>query len=127
VTYPEWDALLARWWSDAPSGSVLILDELPSMVAMAPELPSVIRKCVDRDPERGLHLLVAGSSLRMMQGLVLDGSAPLFGRATEILKIEPLPAGWIGQALSIDDRAWGYPRIASYYAPAGARRSALTH
>jgi AAA+ ATPase superfamily predicted ATPase len=103
VSYPEWDAVLARWWSDAPPGSVLILDELPSMVAKAPELPSVIQKFVDRDPRRGLHLLVAGSSQRMMQGLVLDGSAPLFGRATEILKIEPLPAGWIGKALSIDD------------------------
>ena len=29
VTYSEWDALLARWWSDAPPGAVLILDELP--------------------------------------------------------------------------------------------------
>jgi AAA+ ATPase superfamily predicted ATPase len=73
------------------------------MVAMAPELPSVLRKWVDRDPRRGLHLLVAGSSQRMMQGLVLDGSAPLYGRATEILEIAPLPAGWIGDALSIDD------------------------
>jgi len=103
VSYTEWDALLARWWNDAPPGSVLILDELPSMVAMASELPSVIQKLVDRDPRRGLHLLVAGSSQRMMQGLVLDGSAPLYGRATEVLEIAPLPAGWIGEALSIDD------------------------
>lgn len=103
VTYTEWDALLARWWKDAPSGSVLVLDELPSMVAAAPELPSVIQKWVDRDPQRGPHLLVAGSSQRMMQGLVLDGSAPLYGRATEILEIAPLPAGWIAEALAIDD------------------------
>lgn len=103
VTYPEWDALLARWWSEAPPGSVLILDELPSMVARAPELPSVIQKYVDRDSQRGVHLLVAGSSQRMMQGLVLDRSAALFGRATEILKIAPLRAGWIQEALSIDD------------------------
>jgi len=103
VSYPEWDALLARWWKDAPAGSVLILDELPSMVARAPELPSVIQKHVDRDPGRGLHLLLAGSSQRMMHGLVLDRTAPLYGRATEILKIGPLTAGWITQALSIDD------------------------
>jgi AAA+ ATPase superfamily predicted ATPase len=103
VEYPEWDALLARWWGDAPAGTVLILDEFPSMVAKAPELPSVIQKYVDRDPRRGLHLLVAGSSQRMMHGLILDRSAPLFGRATEILNITPLAAGWIGEALSIDD------------------------
>jgi AAA+ ATPase superfamily predicted ATPase len=103
VTYSEWDALLARWWNDAPPGAVLILDELPSMVARAPELPSTIQKYVDRDPRRRTHLLVAGSSQRMMQGLVLDRSAPLYGRATEILKIDPLMAGWIGEALSIED------------------------
>jgi AAA+ ATPase superfamily predicted ATPase len=103
VTYAEWDALLARWWSDAPPRSVLVLDELPSMVAAAPELPSVLQKYVDRQPRRGAHLLVAGSSQRMMQGLVLDRSAPLYGRATEILKIDPLPAGWIEDALSIGD------------------------
>ena len=73
------------------------------MVARSPELPSVIQKYVDRAHRRGLHLLVAGSSQRMMQGLVLDRSAPLYGRATEILKIAPLTAGWIGEALSIDD------------------------
>jgi len=103
VSYPEWDALLARWWSDAPSGSVLILDELPSMVASSPELPSVLQKYVDRASRQALHLLLAGSSQRMMQGLVLDRSAPLYGRATEIMKIAPLRAGWIGEGLSIDD------------------------
>jgi len=105
VAYPEWDALLGRWWSDAPPGSVLILDELPSLVARAPELPSVLQKYVDRGSGSGRHLLVAGSSQRMMQGLVLDRSAPLFGRAKEILKIRPLAAGWIREALSISDPA----------------------
>ncbi len=37
----------------------------------------------------------------MMQGLVLDRTAPLFGRAREILKISPLPAGWIAEALHL--------------------------
>jgi len=103
VTYPDWEALLARWWRDAPTGTVLILDELPSLVAKAPELPSLLQKHIDHDSGRGLHLLVAGSSQRMMQGLVLDRSAPLFGRATEILKIAPLAAGWIEEALNIED------------------------
>jgi AAA+ ATPase superfamily predicted ATPase len=103
VTYPGWDSLLARWWSDAPRGTVLILDELPSLVAKAPELPSLLQKRVDRDADRGLHLLVAGSSQRMMQGLVLDRSAPLYGRAAEIMKIVPLAAGWIQEALEIKD------------------------
>src|SRR5436309_3254552 len=34
-------------------------------------------------------------------GRLLDRSAPLFGRASEILKISPLPAGWIEEALNL--------------------------
>jgi hypothetical protein len=103
VAYPEWDALLARWWNDAAPGSILVLDEFPALVARAAELPSVLQRYVDRAHEKRLHVLIAGSSQRMMQGLVLDRSAPLFGRATEILKIKPLAAGWIQEALALDD------------------------
>jgi len=103
VTYPDWDSLFARFWSEADPRTVLILDELPALVAEARELPSVLQKHIDRYPERGLHLLLAGSSQRMMQGLVLDRTAPLFGRAREILKIAPLRAGWIQRALHLDD------------------------
>lgn len=101
VTYPDWDALLARWWEAARPGAVLALDEFPSLVAVAQELPSLLQKYLDREVERGIHLLLSGSSQRMMQGLVLDRTAPLFGRASEILKISPLPAGWIEEALDL--------------------------
>jgi len=115
VHYGNWEALLDRWWTDAEPGTVLVLDELPALVAQSPELPSLLQKVLDQRSERGLHLLVAGSSQRMMQGLVLDRSAPLYGRATEILKIGPLGAGWIREALELDDAkdavesyaAWG--------------------
>jgi AAA+ ATPase superfamily predicted ATPase len=103
VTYPGWDALLARWWQEARPGTVLALDEFPSLVAVAQELPSLLQKHLDREAERGIHLLLSGSSQRMMQGLVLDRTAPLFGRASEILKISPLPAGWIEEALKLQD------------------------
>jgi AAA+ ATPase superfamily predicted ATPase len=103
VTYPDWESLLARWWQEARPGTVLALDELPSLVAVAGELPSLLQKFLDRESERGVHLLLSGSSQRMMQGLVLDRTAPLFGRASEILKISPLPAGWIEEALNLRD------------------------
>ncbi len=103
VSYPDWESLLGRWWSDAKPGTVLILDELPSLVARAPELPSLLQKVIDQRPQQGIHLVVAGSSQRMMHGLVLDHSAPLYGRAREILKIVPLAAGWIQPALGDDD------------------------
>jgi AAA+ ATPase superfamily predicted ATPase len=105
VEYPEWDALFARFWNEARPGTALTLDEFPALVGAAGEVPSVLQKHLDRYPERGLHLLLAGSSQRMMQGLVLDRTAPLFGRAREILKISPLGAGWIARALRLRDPA----------------------
>lgn len=105
VAYPDWEALFARWWRDARPGMVLALDEFPSLVSSAPEIPSLLQKKVDR-PAAGAHLVLAGSSQRMMQGLVLDRTAPLFGRATEVLRIGPLGAGWAKVALSPrDDRS----------------------
>ena len=101
VTYPDWDALLARAWEQTPPGTVLAIDEFPALVAVAPELPSLLQKRIDSPTARGPHLVLAGSSQRMMQGLVLDRSAPLYGRATEILKIGPLPCGWLQKALRL--------------------------
>jgi AAA+ ATPase superfamily predicted ATPase len=101
VTYPSWDALLARWWRDAPAGAVLALDEVPALVASAPELPSLLQKHVDAPEQAIRHTLVCGSSQRMMMGLVLDASAPLYGRAQEIIRLEPMEPRWLREALGL--------------------------
>jgi AAA+ ATPase superfamily predicted ATPase len=104
VRYPDWESLLERLWREAPRAAVIALDEFPSLVAADPALPSLLQKLVDRRvPSRRPHLVLCGSSQRLMQGLVLDRSAPLFGRAREILKISPLPAGFIKPALRLRD------------------------
>jgi AAA+ ATPase superfamily predicted ATPase len=97
VVYRDWGALFDRFWDDAPPGSILAIDEFPYLVAAAAEIPSILQKHVDQP--RGIHLVLCGSSQRMMQGLVLDRASPLFGRAREILKIAPLEAGWIQHAI----------------------------
>jgi uncharacterized protein len=102
VTYPDWDALLGRFWEAAPPGGVLAIDEFPALVAAANELPSLLQKHLDH-AQRRAHLALTGSSQQMMQGLVLDRAAPLFGRADEILRLRPLPAGWIREALGLRD------------------------
>ncbi len=96
--YPGWDALLERWARQAPPGAILALDELPSLVARAPELPSLLQRLVDRGG-KALHLALCGSSQRMMLGMVLDASAPLYGRAREILRVGPLDIGLLPRAL----------------------------
>jgi AAA+ ATPase superfamily predicted ATPase len=114
VRYPEWEALLTRFWREAPRGSVLALDEFPSLAASEAALPSLLQKLLDRAEPGRPHLVLAGSPQRLMQGLVLDRAAPLFGRAREILKITPLRAGWIKRALALRDDARAVEAFAAW-------------
>ena len=93
--YPSWEALIETLDARAPTEFNLLLDEFPYLVQASPELPSLIQRYLDAPGSRKLNILLCGSSQRMMQGLVLDRTAPLYGRAREILRIEPLSAGWI--------------------------------
>jgi AAA+ ATPase superfamily predicted ATPase len=112
VVYPGWLELLDRFFAAAPQGTVLVIDELPSLVKQSPELPSVLQKICDRRDGIARRIVLCGSSQRMMQGLVLDATAPLYGRAREILKVEPLPAPWIREALRTSDAVDAIERYA---------------
>jgi len=98
--YPTWLALFSTLNSRIQKNLCLVLDEFPYLVQSAPELPSVIQKLVD-SPDNKISLILCGSSQKMMQGYVLDSSAPLYGRATEIIKIRPLKATWMAKALEL--------------------------
>ena len=101
LLYPSWAALLEALHDRTKEKICLALDEFPYLVQTSPELPSVLQKYWDGPGERKLSFLLCGSSQRMMQGLVLDHSAPLYGRATEILRLSPLAPGWISDALNM--------------------------
>lgn len=90
IEYPGWEELLDRWCSDAPQGAILAFDELPFICAASPELPSILQKCIDKTRHKSLHLALCGSSQRMMMSMLLNSAAPLYGRADEIIKIDPL-------------------------------------
>lgn len=105
VEYPNWDALLRRIASEAKTKKwrgPLVIDELPYLVNAAKELPSILQRWIDHEAKAaGLTVVLSGSSQSMMQGLVTDYNAPLYGRAHELFKLDPLPIGYIGQALDI--------------------------
>ena len=46
----------------------------------------------------GQKIVICGSSQRMMQGLVLNEGEPLYGRAREIVKLEPIRFRWMKNA-----------------------------
>ena len=95
VAYYDWRSFFERWQREAPRGSVLVIDELPYLVEKSPELPSVLQKIADGLRKSGQKVFVCGSSQRMMQGLVLDESEPLYGRCRVILKLGPIGYEWL--------------------------------
>ncbi|MBD3241703.1 MAG: AAA family ATPase [Chitinivibrionales bacterium] len=99
VEYPSWESILRQFQRQCRREMTLVIDEFPHLVRMYPPLASVVQKIVDGGLEG--NLVLCGSSQRMMQGLVLDAAAPLYGRATEILRIDPLMPGWICDGLGL--------------------------
>ena len=96
VQYPDWAGLFMRLARDARAArwtGPLVIDELPYLALGAPELASVLQRFFDHEGKQaGLKIALAGSSQRMMQGLVLSAAAPLYGRAHTLFEVRPLPA-----------------------------------
>lgn len=106
VEYPDWWSLLSRLARDAAAvgwRGPIVFDELPYAVIAAPELPSLLQRFVDHDArDAGLVVALAGSSQRMMQGLVLAANAPLFGRAQVLMDIGPLPPAHLAEVFGVE-------------------------
>ncbi len=133
VRYPSWTALLETLHERVPGRLNLVLDEFPYLVKASPELPSLLQRYLDLPGEKKLSLVLCGSSQRMMQGLVMDRTAPLYGRARELLRIDPLGPGWICEGLSLCGEAaieayavWGgVPRYWELAAPYKSLKAAI--
>lgn len=105
VEYSDWTSLFSRLARDAIHAKwrgPLIIDELPYLIEASPDLPSILQRFLDRDAKQAkLVIALCGSSQRMMQGTILNASAPLYGRADQIIKLGPISVGYIGKALNI--------------------------
>lgn len=104
VEYPDWRSFLTRVSAEADRAGwegPWVLDELPYLIEADPALPGVLQNWLDR-PERRLRLAVCGSSQRMMHSVILDSTAPLYGRAAEAFAVGPLPPGHLAEAFPFD-------------------------
>lgn len=101
LTYPDWESLLLAINYRTERRFVLCLDEFPYLVEQSPELPSVLQKLID-DKSLKYSLVVCGSSQNMMYGLFLDATAPLYGRADEIMRLTPLRLPYLQEAIGLD-------------------------
>jgi AAA+ ATPase superfamily predicted ATPase len=99
VVYHNWDILFDNLNQRLKKKITLCLDEFPYLVKSAPELPSIIQKWIDRKDELQFNLIICGSSQQMMHSLVFDSAEPLYGRADEIIKLQPLALPFIADVL----------------------------
>lgn len=98
VVYPDWQTLLTGLNHRTQERFTLCLDEFPYLVKSSPELPALLQKLIDSDSLK-YNLIICGSSQQLMQGLVLDGSAPLYGRADQMLKLSPIHIKYLQEVL----------------------------
>lgn len=124
-------------WADALErlsrlGTALVaIDELPYLIETTPELPGILQRYTDEG--KGPPLILAGSALSVMAGLV-GPRAPLYGRANTVVvpgafKGSGLAALWDLQkdptsALWVDAVLGGLPGYQPLVPPPGGERDA---
>ena len=100
LTYPDWESVFRAANYRTDKRFTLCLDEFPYLAEQSPELPSVLQKLVD-EKQLKYDLVLCGSSQNMMYGLFLDSTAPLYGRADEIMRLAPIRLPYIQEALNL--------------------------
>ena len=112
-SYESWETALARVAQLARERRfVLVLDEITYAMQANPELPSLIQRAWDHSlKETNLFLILTGSLAGIIQRSALDYQAPLYGRATAKLKLQPLSFGTLNAllpAMTTEQRAAVY-------------------
>jgi AAA+ ATPase superfamily predicted ATPase len=128
VNYTDYTQLFTVLKSRVTEPFTLTIDEFSYLVRSDASLPSILQQVMDVREAGQFNLVLCGSSQQMMHRTVLSGTAPLYGRADEIIHVRPLPAGWLmdaqpnqpAEALIAEYAIWGgvprYWEIRSRYA-----------
>ena len=93
TSFSDWETAL-RSIQDVPSEGkkLLIIDEFPYMCASHPELPSILQNLWDHElSQANVMLILCGSAMSFIENELLAERNPLYGRATGIYKLPPLP------------------------------------
>lgn len=94
-TYYDWDALLleiVRFVGESAQKLVIILDEFTYAMQAYPDLPYKLQAMWDQHfKQLPILLILSGSHIGMMEAGILAHRSPLYGRATGLLKLLPLP------------------------------------
>jgi AAA+ ATPase superfamily predicted ATPase len=92
-SYPSWEAAFEALASlpHERGRPIVVLDEFTYLTSGNRVLPSILQKVWDRTlKDSRVFLVLCGSYIGMMERDVLDHQAPLYGRRTGILLLQPL-------------------------------------
>ncbi len=114
VLFASWEPLLRHFLSKY---SVVVIDEFQNFARVDPSFFTTLQKIIDEEKHEAMLILV-GSYLGMMKKIFEDRSSPLFGRATEIWNLPPLPTkdillnikGNFSDRISTFSMFGGYPK-----------------
>lgn len=90
TSFPSFQAALEHVFELAKTKRiVLVIDEYPYVARASKSLASTLQLLIDKNKASKLFLILCGSSMSYMEDHVLAYKAPLYGRRTAQLKIQP--------------------------------------
>ncbi len=88
--FADFASLLEYLSKKCGEGTIVAIDEFQRLSNLDGAI-SLLQKCWDEKMSKGhCFLILSGSSIRAVQRVALSGDAPLYGRRTATLKLEPL-------------------------------------
>lgn len=94
----DWQQLF-KYIADKKERLALVIDEFPYLIESEKAIASVFQKGWDLYLKNSpIFLILSGSSISMMQEYALDYRAPLYGRRTGQIELQPLPFSALRQA-----------------------------
>ena len=99
LSYPNWEYPLRRVARLAQERRIaLFIDEVTYLLDVTPAIVGTFQKAWDQWlSQSNVFLALCGSQMGMMQKELLSHEAPLYGRSTVQMKLEPLRFGTSGQ------------------------------
>ncbi len=89
-TFPSWESAF-RALADLPDRAIVVLDEFTYLISGNKAIPSILQKVWDESlKSTGLILILCGSYVGLMERHVMGYQAPLYGRRTASLFLQPL-------------------------------------
>ncbi len=100
VEFTDWIELFREFERLLKERVIIVIDEFPYLIESNKAIPSIFQKIWDLIlSEKEVCLVLLGSSISMMEDYTLDYQAPLYGRRTAQLQLQPLKFKYLGEFL----------------------------